>query len=211
MHEMGPIESWHPKIGRQGLAGHQSTLLTWDNEPVSSQPIESAPPLRHLVVAGGTLQEWESLAEEQWTDRIAELGKVADHVGARWLVLRPFAGSTTHAMPVRTHTVGGCVVEAQPDGDGRERFVRAALSLQAASQRITETAIDRLLNAPATVDPDLVVIVGAGHRTPPSLVWELAYSELVYADVSWQNFGAVHLDEAIASYAHRHRRFGGID
>ena len=114
-------------------------------------------------------------------------------------------------LPGRTHTVGGCVVEAQPAGDGRERFVRAATALQATSQPITETAIDALLNAPADIDPDLVVIVGTGHRTPPSLVWELAYSELVYVDTDWRHFGAAHLDEAIASYAHRHRRFGGID
>lgn len=191
--------------------GHPATLLTWDNEPVSSQPADSMPPLHHVIVVGGSLDEWMSLADEQWTDRITELGKVADHVGARWLILRPFSGSAVDVVPVRTQTVGGCVVEAQPDGDGRERFVRAAAALQGSGKPITETAIDALLNSPAEVDPDLVVIVGASHRTPPSLVWELAYSELVYVDTSWQDFGAAHLDEAIASYARRHRRFGGID
>ena len=178
---------------------------------VSSAPLDSAPALRHVIVVGGTVHEWEALADDQWTDRIAELGKVADHVGARWLVLRPLTGSSPDGALVRTQTVGGCVVEAQPDGDGRERFVRAAATLQAARKPITEAAIDALLNAPAEVDPDLVVIVGAGRRTPPSLVWELAYSELVYVDVSWHEFGATQLDEAIASYASRHRRFGGID
>lgn len=178
---------------------------------VSSAPLDSAPALRHVIVVGGTVHEWEALADDQWTDRIAELGKVADHVGARWLVLRPFTGSAADDSLVRTHTVGGCVVAAQPDGDGRQRFVRAAATLQAEGRHITETAIDTLLNAPADADPDLVVIVGAGHRTPPSLVWELAYSELVYVDVSWRDFGATQLDEAIASYASRHRRFGGID
>ena len=63
----------------------------------------------------------------------------------------------------------------------------------------------------ADADPDLVVVVGAKHRMPPSLVWELAYSELVFLDTTWQHFGPGHLDEAIGSYAHRHRRFGGID
>ena len=56
-----------------------------------------------------------------------------------------------------------------------------------------------------------MVVVGAKHRMPPSLVWELAYSELVFLDTTWQHFGPGHLDEAIGSYAHRHRRFGGID
>lgn len=178
---------------------------------VSSPPVESAPPLHHVIVAGGTTREWAALPEGQWTDRLTELGKVADHVGARWLILRPLEGSDDASLPVRAHTVGSCLVEAQPDVDGRERFVRAASTLQAAGVRITEAAIDALLNAPADVDPDLVVIVGASHRTPPSLVWELAYSELVYVDCDWQHFSAAHLDDAIASYAHRHRRFGGID
>ena len=179
--------------------------------PVSSPPLESAAPLHHVIVVGGTLREWASLAEGQWTDRLTELGKVADHVGARWLIVRPVEGTAIDALSVRSHTVGGCLVEAQPDGDGRERFVRAASTLQSAGKPITETAIDELLNAPADVDPDLVVIVGASYRMPPSLVWELAYSELVYVDTNWSDFGAAHLDEAIASYARRHRRFGGID
>ena len=182
---------------------------------MSSQPLDSAPPLHHLIVVGGTLQEWASLTDGQWTDRLTELGKVADHVGARWLIVRPFAdarnGAAIDAVPVRAMTVGSCAVEAQLDGDGRERFVRAAVALQTAGKPITESAIDTLLNAPAEVDPDLVVIVGAGHRTPPSLVWELAYSELVYVDTTWQHFGAAHLDDAIVLYARRHRRFGGID
>ena len=63
--------------------GHLSTLLTWDNEHVSSKPPESAPPLRHLIVVGGAQPEWASLAQGQWVDRMTELGKVADHVGAR--------------------------------------------------------------------------------------------------------------------------------
>lgn len=177
-----------------------------------SSKVDSAAPLHHLIVVGGTLHEWNALAEHQWIDRLTELGKVADHVGARWLVLRPFSGAPIDTTPpIRTRTVGNCVVEAQPDGDGRERFVRAAAALRAAGNEITESAIDALLNAPAEVDPDLVVIVGAGNRTPPSLVWELAYSELVYVDCAWHDFSATHLDEAIGLYAHRHRRFGGVD
>jgi undecaprenyl diphosphate synthase len=100
---------------------------------------------------------------------------------------------------------------AQPDEDGRARLTRAVAGLQAANAPITEASIDAALNAPALADPDLVVVVGAKHRLPPSLVWELAYSELVFVDTNWQHFGPGHLDEAIVSYARRHRRFGGID
>jgi len=168
--------------------------------------------LRHVIVVGGTPAEWAALPAEQWASRLAELGKVADHVGARWLALRPFGPHAGGAQAVAHEaTVGVCHVAALPDADGRARFTGAVAALQAAGTPITEASISAALNAPADGDPDLVVVVGASHRMPPSLVWELAYSELVYVDTTWQHFGAGHLDEAIGSYAHRHRRFGGID
>jgi undecaprenyl diphosphate synthase len=61
------------------------------------------------------------------------------------------------------------------------------------------------------VEPDLVLLLGTDDRLPTSLVWELAYSELVYIDVSWRDLAAVHLAEAIGAFQGRHRRFGGLD
>jgi undecaprenyl diphosphate synthase len=95
--------------------------------------------------------------------------------------------------------------------DGRLRVAEAASTLQRAGTPITEAALAEQLNLPALADPDLVVVLGPGHRLPVSLVWELAYAELVFIEADWQHLGAAHLDEAISSYARRHRRFGGID
>ena len=167
--------------------------------------------LRHVMVVGGTLAEWAELPADQWADRLYEWGKVTDHVGASWLTVRPFGPASPAEVPSREATVGTCLVVAQPDDDGRARLTRAIAGLQAAGDPITEASIDAAINAPALVNPDLVVVVGAKHRMPPSLVWELAYSELVFVDTTWQHFAPGHLDEAIGSYAHRHRRFGGID
>ena len=171
--------------------------------------------LRHVLVVGGTLAEWAELPDDQWAVRLAELGKVADHAGANWLTLRPFGPGDGPSPEVleRQVAMGACLAVAQPDEDGRARLTRAVAALQIAGVPITEASIDVALNAPAQADPDLVVVVGTGdkRRIPPSLVWELAYSELVFADTTWQHFGPGHLGEAIGSYAHRHRRFGGID
>lgn len=170
--------------------------------------------LRHVIVVGGTRAEWAELSADQWADRLSEWGKVADHVGASWLTVRPFGPADSPAdieIPAREASVGTCLAVAQPDDDGRARLTRAIVGLQHAGETITETSIDAALNAPALANPDLVVVIGAKHRMPPSLVWELAYSELVFVDTTWQHFGPGHLDEAIGSYAHRHRRFGGID
>ena len=170
--------------------------------------------LLHVTVVGGTLAEWAELPADQWADRLYEWGKVADHVGASWLTVRPFGphdNASAAAVPIREATVGTCLAVAEPDDDGRARLTRVVAGLQAAGQAITEASIGAALNAPALVNPDLVVVVGAKHRMPPSLVWELASSELVFVDTTWQHFGPGHLDEAIGSYAHRNRRFGGID
>ncbi len=185
----------------------------WDNGRMNAAAPEGAS-LRHVMVVGGTLAEWAELPADQWAIRLDEWGKVADHVGASWLTVRPFGSrdsATAVAVPAREATIGTCLAVAQPDSDGRARLTRVIAGLQKAGTEITEASIDTALNAPALINPDLVVVVGATHRMPPSLVWELAYSELVFVDTTWQHFGPGHLDEAIASYAHRHRRFGGID
>lgn len=174
-------------------------------------PTADAPALRHVIVVGGTPDEWAAMSEQQWRDQLAELGKVADHVGASWLTLRPYGGSTTTGLARRSLQAGHCLVAAHPEADGRSRIAAAVAALQADGADITEAAIAERLNAPAEADPDLVVVLGSGHRLPPSLVWELAYSELVFIDTEWSHLGAAHLDEAIGSYARRHRRFGGID
>lgn len=175
---------------------------------------DAAPPLHHVTVVGGTLAEWSAMSTEQWAERLTELGKVADHMGARWLTLRPFEPTVPVSAPAvqeRTVVVGVCTVTADPECDGRSRIARAVEALRAAGEVIDEASLGARLNAPAETDPDLVVVLGAARRLPSSLVWELAYSELVFLDTTWQHLGASHLEDAVASYAHRHRRFGGVD
>jgi undecaprenyl diphosphate synthase len=167
--------------------------------------------LRHVIVVGGTVAEWMTRPAEQWSGCLEELGKVADSVGASWLTMRPYDGEGSDAPLERTVGVGACLVCAHPEADGRSRVAAAVNALQADGQPVTEATIASRLNAPAEADPDLVVILGSSHRLPPSLVWELAYSELVFIDVSWADLTAEHLDQAISSYARRNRRFGGVN
>ncbi|MFZ4719049.1 MAG: undecaprenyl diphosphate synthase family protein [Ilumatobacteraceae bacterium] len=168
--------------------------------------------LRHIIVVGGSLADWAAMSAEQWAHRLDELGKVADHVGASWLTLRPYSGSPgVQFGPERVVEIGHCRVCADPQADGQARVAEAAAALDAAGEEITEDALAGKLNAPALADPDLVVVLGPPHHLPPSLVWELAYSELVFIDVPWADLAAGHLDRAIDSYSQRHRRFGGVD
>jgi len=169
------------------------------------------PPLRHVIVVGGSATEWEATAAERWSVLVEELGKVADHVGASWLTLRPFGGEHPAGVSVSDGHVGGCLVHVDARTDGRVALAEAVEALRRSGAPITEASIAAAMNAPAEADPDLVVVLGSAHRLPLSLVWELAYSELVFLDVDWPQLSASHLVEAIDSFAHRHRRFGGID
>ncbi len=165
--------------------------------------------LQHVIVVGGAPADWAGLSDDQWHQRLTELGKVADDAGVHWVVLRPYGPADAPGV-VREALVGQCTVVANPQGSGRRRLAAALAGLSSAGA-ITEDGVDVVLNAPAEVDPDLVVIMGPTDRLPSSLVWELAYSELVFTDVPFAHFTAAQLDEAMASFAHRHRRFGGVD
>ena len=58
-------------------------------------------------------------------------------------------------------------------------------------------------------DPDLMIRTGGESRISNFLLWQMAYSELFFTDVLWPDFTPAVLDEAIAWFQHRDRRFGG--
>jgi hypothetical protein len=58
-------------------------------------------------------------------------------------------------------------------------------------------------------DPELLIRTSGEMRISNFLLWQCAYSELVFSDKLWPDFDEVALDEALAEYARRQRRFGG--
>lgn len=164
--------------------------------------------LSHIAIVGGDGAAWvgpESAA--RLVQRASEFGKVADHVGARWLTIRPI-GPTGADDPLHTELdVGGCRVTLDGRGDGRQRLAATIAQLD---DPLDEQSITMALNAPASCDPDLMVVVGPADVLPRSVVWELAYSELVYIDRPFVDVSGADLERAIDAYAARQRRFGGI-
>ena len=57
-------------------------------------------------------------------------------------------------------------------------------------------------------EPDLFILTGGEERISNFLLWQLAYTELYFSDLFWPEFSASELDQAIASYRLRERRFG---
>ena len=72
-----------------------------------------------------------------------------------------------------------------------------------------EDAFRALLYAPEMHDPDLIIRTSGERRLSNYLLWQSAYSELVFRDELWPDFVREHFEEALAEFAARRRRFGG--
>jgi undecaprenyl diphosphate synthase len=72
-----------------------------------------------------------------------------------------------------------------------------------------EDAFRALLYAPEMHDPDLVIRTSGEQRLSNYLLWQSAYSELYFTDVLWPDFSRADLEDALAQYEARRRRFGG--
>jgi undecaprenyl diphosphate synthase len=91
---------------------------------------------------------------------------------------------------------------------GRWDIAQAAAKLAAKGEPITEESLDRAMALSHVPDPDLVIRTGGEQRISNFLLWQAAYSELHFSGKLWPDFDAAALDEAIADYASRERRFG---
>ena len=188
-----------------------ATSLAPPSETSSGHASSTRQTLRHVMVVGGTLREWADLDDQRWADRVDALGGVADRAGASYLSLRAFEpGRDPIDLDRWERDVGSCHVLIDPCGDGRQRFAEAIARIPV-SEPVNEATITEALYSPADCEPDLIVILGEPNRLPPSLVWELAYGELVFHPLRWDELEADHLVAAIADFDRRERRFGGLD
>ncbi len=166
-----------------------------------------------MLVVGGTLAEWSALSDDEWRRRVDGLGALCADLGVPWLTIRAYEQGEDHeGLDLRPwrRSVDGCDVIVDPCGDGRQRFAEALQRLDPADE-VNEASVASVLYEPADSEPDLVVVLGPPTQLPPSLVWELAYAELVFAPVGWTDLAADHVAAAVADFSGRRRRFGGLD
>jgi undecaprenyl diphosphate synthase len=98
------------------------------------------------------------------------------------------------------------------DYGGRGEIVEAARRLIESGVdpcEVDENVFAANLYAPDMPDPDLLIRTSGELRVSNFLLWQLAYSELVFVERLWPDFGARDLRQALAAYARRRRRFGG--
>jgi undecaprenyl diphosphate synthase len=174
--------------------------------------------LAHVMVVAGTRRDWHALDDEAWARLAVALGQVVADAGGSWLTVRAYeagdeVGDTDDdALGRRRLSTadGRCTIIIDPVSDGRERFAEAMRDL-APGVTVDEKAVTGVLYDPADVEPDLVVVLGPPTRLPPSLVWELAYSELVFEPITLAELAPEHVAAAIEEFRGRRRRFGGLD
>jgi len=99
----------------------------------------------------------------------------------------------------------------------RQEIARAArrLALEVAAGRLAAETISpdlltQNLDAPDVPDPDVIVRTSGEQRLSNFLLWQAAYSELVFVPTNWPDFDKSTLESAIAEYRRRERRFGGL-
>jgi undecaprenyl diphosphate synthase len=99
----------------------------------------------------------------------------------------------------------------------RQEIARAArrLAVEVANGRlsandITPELLGRHLDAPDLPDPDVIIRTSGEQRLSNFLLWQSAYSELVFLPINWPDFDRAALEGAITEYRRRERRFGGL-
>ena len=90
-----------------------------------------------------------------------------------------------------------------------------ALARDAAAGRLDPETIDEetvaaRLTTAGMPDPDLLIRTAGEMRVSNFLLWQISYAELWVTPVAWPDFAESHLEEALASFATRDRRFGGL-
>lgn len=181
------------------------TLYSFSSENWK-RPVEEIDALMNLCVEYCS-SEMESLREKNI--RVRVIGRRGELPAA--------VQDALSRLEERTSRCDGATLCLALNYGGRGEIVDAAKSLawDAAAGRLDPGAIDETvfagrLYAPDLPDPDLLIRTGGGYRLSNFLLWQVSYAELYVTETLWPDFDRDSLDEAIAAYGLRERRFGGL-
>jgi undecaprenyl diphosphate synthase len=173
--------------------------------------------VRELTVYSFSTENWSRPAEEvtalmrMFSQRIASETPELDAEGVRMR----FIGRRERVTPALLEQMDWA--EAQTAGNDRITLYVAfnyggRAEVLDAAERYTgggEEAFRQLLYAPEMHDPDLIIRTSGEQRTSNYLLWQGAYSELVFADELWPDFSREAFRATLDEYERRQRRFGG--
>jgi undecaprenyl diphosphate synthase len=173
--------------------------------------------VRELTVYSFSTENWSRPAEEvtalmrMFSQRIASETPELDAEGVRMR----FIGRRARVTPALLEQMDWA--EAQTAANDRITLYVAfnyggRAEVLDAAERYTgggEEAFRQLLYAPEMHDPDLIIRTSGEQRTSNYLLWQGAYSELIFADELWPDFSREAFRAALDEFERRQRRFGG--
>lgn len=186
--------------------------------------------LQYLTVYAFSTENWKRPKDE--VDAIMELleqyvDEAFAHKEENQNVRTRFVGDLSALNPTlqqkleRIQKLGegrtGLMVDVAFNYGGRNEIAHAARCIaqqvregKLTPEQITEQTVEQNLYTAGVPDPDLIIRPSGEQRLSNFLIWQSAYSEYVFMDVLWPDFTPEHLEQAIAAFHQRQRRFGGI-
>ena len=173
--------------------------------------------IRELTVYSFSTENWSRPIEEvaalmamfsrrirEETPELRDEGVRMRFIGRRDRVSRELASQMEWA---EAETAGGARITlfVAFDYGGRNEILDAAERYSGGG----EEAFRALLYAPEMHDPDLIIRTSGEQRMSNYLLWQSAYSELVFAPELWPDFDRAAFERALTEYGRRGRRFGG--
>ncbi len=179
--------------------------------------------IEHLTVFAFSSENWKRPAEEvsflmglvlvaveKYLAKLASKGVRIRMIGDRSQLTERLRQACDQAESNTAHNTRITLWVAFAYG-GRWDIVQACQAAMRAGvdpETLDETTLGRYLSFGDAPDPDLLIRTGGEVRISNFLLWQAAYSELVFSDCLWPDFDEAELDKAIAAYAGRDRRFG---
>ena len=181
--------------------------------------------VEHLTVFAFSSENWKRPEEEvsglmglvlsamtRYLTKIAGDGVRVRIIGDRSAVSQSVRSAWERAEATTAHNRRITVWVAFNYG-GRWDIVQAcqqAIAAGIAPEQLDEAKLNSYMALSYAPDPDLFIRTGGEVRISNFLLWQAAYSELVFTDCLWPEFGTAELDAALAEYAGRERRFGTV-
>ena len=181
--------------------------------------------IEYLTVYAFSSENWKRPEEEvsglmnlvlvgmaKYLSRIVKQGVRVHIVGDRTAVSEPVRNAWNRAEADTAQNTG-LVLTVCFNYGGRWDILQAARRAMAdglAPEQLTEEALSQRMALAYAPDPDLFIRTGGEVRISNYLLWQIAYTEFHFTDCLWPEFDEAELDRAIAAFAGRDRRFGGV-
>ncbi|MDD6158530.1 MAG: polyprenyl diphosphate synthase [bacterium] len=210
---------WAQRRGLPRSAGHKAGAETFRRIARYCKDLG----VEYLTVYAFSTENWKRPAEEVGTimgllekyllDSIAEMEE--DRIRLRFFGDLSALSPRLQELIARTAEIAGRLpgcfqANVCLNYGGRDEIVRAARALAESGEEWSEENFERHLDSAGIPDPELIIRPGGEYRVSNFLLWQSAYAEYVFSPKLWPDFQTEDIDDAIARYRTRDRRFGGV-